>query len=71
MDNKTAKATLLAMNPDLVCDAGELDCRAPYMWWHADAENAQRGITLDGTFTFLQLEALAAYARDPKGVSEA
>lgn len=71
MDNAKAKAVLVELcePPSGEVSAEGLHCGFPLV--DSAAELAEPGqMQLDGTFTADQLEAIAAWMRDPKGVSE-
>lgn len=73
MDNAKAKAVLVELcEPAMMGEvsAERLHCGLPLV--DSAAELAEPGqMQLDGTFTADQLEAIAAWMRDPNGVSEA
>ncbi len=75
MDNAKAKAVLVEMLGANAVRPDELDKLTPYVCCRIPDDDADEGeelgVTLDASFTADQLEAIAAWMRDPKGVSEA
>ncbi len=72
MDNAKAKAVLVAMDPDdISITPMVLHCSFPLIETHEKPGGGPVGVKLDGSFSADELEAIVAWMRDPKGVSEA
>lgn len=70
MDKAEARAVLVEMLGEDAVKPDDLDCHDPYV--SASMEDGiVCGVTLDASFSADQLEAIAAWMRDPKGVAGA
>jgi len=71
MDLKTAKQILKPLEGTSELMAEFTAARLHHMGWYLHAKAGDARATLDGDFTADELEAVAAWMRDPQGVVNA